>query len=40
VRRHSSPHDLQLMRAALTHTDAPRPAPCTLLPPCPHGRPS
>ena len=40
ARRHSSRHDDQLVRAALTHTDAPRPAPCRLLPPRPRGRPS
>ena len=40
ARRRSSPHDHQLVRAALTHTDAPRPAPGTLLPPRQRGRPS
>ena len=40
ARTHSSPHDHQLVRAALTHTDAPRPAPGMLLPPRPRGRPS
>jgi hypothetical protein len=38
-RRPCSPHDHKLVPAALTHTDAPRPAPCRLLPPRPRGRP-
>ena len=35
-----SPHDRRSARAALTHADAPRPAPGMLLPPPPRGRPS
>src|SRR3954454_23208412 len=33
------PHDLPRARTALTHTDAPRPAPGRILPPPPGGRP-
>ena len=33
ARRRSHPHDLPRARKALTHTDAPRPAPGSLLPP-------
>ena len=39
-RRRSSPHDHRLARAALTHADAPRPAPGTLQPPRARRRPS
>jgi hypothetical protein len=35
ARRRSSPHELLRARRALTHTDAPRPAPRLLLPPPP-----
>jgi transposase len=40
TRRHCYPHDRRPARAALTHADAPRPAPGMLLPPRPRGRPS
>jgi transposase len=40
ARRRCSQHDPRSTRAALTHTDAPRPAPGMLPPPPPHGRPS
>ena len=40
ARRPCSPHDHRSARAALTHADAPRPAPGMLLPPPPGGRPS
>jgi AAA ATPase domain len=39
ARRHSNRHDLPRARQALTHTDAPRPAPGTLLPPRSRRRP-
>ena len=39
VRRRFSPHELPCARQALTVTDAPRPAPGTLPPPPPGGRP-
>ena len=40
ARRPWRPHDRRSARAALTHADAPRPAPGMLLPPPPRGRPS
>ena len=40
ARRPWRPHDRRSARAALTHADAPRPAPGMLLPPPPGGRPS
>ena len=40
ARRPCSPHDRRSARAALTHADAPRPAPGMLLPPLTRGRPS
>jgi Transposase IS116/IS110/IS902 family len=40
ARRRWRPHDHRSARAALTHADAPRPAPGMLLPPPPGGRPS
>src|SRR5207253_5334443 len=39
ARRHSYPHELVRARQALTHTDAPRPAPGIVLPPPLGGRP-
>jgi hypothetical protein len=39
ARRHSYPHELVRARQALTHADAPRPAPGIVLPPPPGGRP-
>jgi hypothetical protein len=38
ARKHCSPHDRRAARAALTHADAPRPAPGMLLPPPPSVR--
>ena len=37
--RHYNPRDIDRARAVLTHTDAPRPAPASRLPPRPRGRP-
>ena len=37
--RHYNPHEFDRARAVLTHTDAPRPAPASRLPPRPRGRP-